>query len=355
MRALQIAPNDLNTLFNLATFYFMGNQLGEAADAYGQVLRIDPFHFNARNNREAVLKRMVPAWHFAMMNDYTRNTLYDDVIRRVAKGRTVLDIGTGAGLLAMMAARADAKWVVSCEAQPWIAAKAREVVAANGLADNVRIIAKHSTELRVGADLAERADVLVTEVFGTTIINEDIIPTVAHARTALLKPRAIVVPRAASARAYLAGGQALEGNLFVDRAADFIIDAFNTFAPTKLGMPVNHIPHEILSDDFEIFRFDLEDPPAQPENRLIEVAATRSGQCFGLVQWLRLDLAEGIVYENRPNPNAVIDSWGQVLHRFSHPIEIRIGQTVRLLAQHNRRALLIWDLQDERNTTAPIA
>jgi hypothetical protein len=58
-----------------------------------------------------------------------------------------------------------------------IAAKAREVVAANGLGDRIKLIARHSTELRIGPDLSERAQVLVTEVFGTSAINELVIPT----------------------------------------------------------------------------------------------------------------------------------------------------------------------------------
>jgi type III protein arginine methyltransferase len=101
-------------------------------------MEIDPLQLNARINLDAVLEKAVPPWHFAMMNDVPRNSAYEEAIRRVAPGRSVLDIGTGAGLLAMMAARAGAKWVVSCEQTPWIAAKAREVVAANGVGDRPR-------------------------------------------------------------------------------------------------------------------------------------------------------------------------------------------------------------------------
>jgi hypothetical protein len=32
-----------------------------------------------------------------------------------------------------------------------------------------------------------------------------------------------------------------------------------------------------------------------------------------------------------------------MLYRFSEPIELKAGDHVRLLAQHNRRVLLIWD------------
>ena len=344
-RACEIDPEDADAIGNIGTFHLAEGQINEAVTAYRRALEIDPHHLNSRVNLEVALKNAVPPWHFAMMNDVPRNAVYDEAIRRVAPGRSVLDIGTGAGLLAMMAARADAKWVASCEQTPWIAAKAKQVVAANGFGDRIKLIAKHSGDLKIGPDLSERADVLVTEIFGTAVINELVIPTLAHAHAQLLRPGAIVVPNAASARAYLAGGPALEGYFFVDGAAGFTIAAFNDFARMKMDLDVNHVPHDVLSDDFEVFRLDLTQPPAQPEKRVIDVVATTPGRCFGVVQWLRLDLAEGLTYENRPSPGATIDGWGHMLYRFSEPIELKAGDHVRLLAQHNRRVLLIWDMR----------
>jgi type III protein arginine methyltransferase len=345
-RALEIKPDDADAITNIGTFHLAEGQLYEAVAAYRRALAIDPPHLNARINLEAALKNAVPPWHFAMMNDAPRNAVYDEALRRVAPGRSVLDIGTGAGLLAMMAARAGAKWVASCEQTPWIAAKAREVVAANGLGDRIKLIAKHSTDLQIGLDISERAEVLVTEIFGTSVINELVIPTVTHAHAQLLRPGAIVVPNAASARAYLAGGPALEGYFFVDRAAGFTITAFNDFAKMRMDLEINHVPHDVLSDDFEVYRLDLARPPLQPEKRVIDVVATRPGRCFGVVQWLRLDLVEGLVYENRPSHGATIDGWGHMLYRFSEPIELKAGDRVRLMAQHNRRILLISNLRD---------
>jgi tetratricopeptide (TPR) repeat protein len=343
-RALAIDPTDADAISNMGTFHLGEGRLEEALAAYRRALAIDPQHLNARLNLGLALKNAVPPWHFPMMNDGPRNAVYDEAIRRVAPGRSVLDIGTGAGLLAMMAARAGARSVASCEVVPWIAAKARQVVAANGLADRIKLIAKRSTELQIGPDLPERAEVLVTEVFSTSGINEHVIPTLTHAHAQLLQPGATVVPNAASARAYLAGGAALEGYFHVDRAAGFTLTAFNDFAPTDLGLDVHYVPHDVLSDDFEVFRFDLMRPPLQPEKRVIDVVATGSGRCFGAVQWLRLDLVPGLVYENRPRPGATIDSWAHLLYRFSQPIEVKAGDHVRLLAQHNRRVLLISDL-----------
>jgi tetratricopeptide (TPR) repeat protein len=345
-RALEIDPRDPDTISNIGTYHLAEGQLYEAVAAYRRALAIDPLHLNARINVETALKNAVPPWHFAMMNDAPRNAVYDEAIRRVAPGRSVLDIGTGAGLLAMMAARAGARSVASCEQTPWIAAKAREVVAANGLADQIKLIAKHSSDLQIGADLSERAEVLVTEIFGSSVINELVIPTITHAHAQLLRPGAIVVPNAASARAYLAGGPALEGYFFVDRAAGFTLAAFNDFSKMRMDLDINHVPHDVLSDDFEVYRLDLTRPPLQAEKRVIDVVATRPGRCFGVVQWLRLDLAEGLIYENRPTRGASIDGWGHMLYRFSEPIELQAGDRVRLVAQHNRRMMLIWNSRD---------
>jgi hypothetical protein len=123
--------------------------------------------------------------------------------------------------------------------------------------------------------------VLVSEVFGSSVINELVIPTLEHAHAQLLQPGAMVVPKAASARAYLAGGPELEGNLFVDRAAGFTISAMNDFAVSKMGLDVSHVPHDVLSEDFEVFRFDLTQPSILSEKRVIDAVAVRSGRCFG--------------------------------------------------------------------------
>jgi predicted nicotinamide N-methyase len=344
-RALEIKPDDPDALTNIGTFHLGEGRLNEAVAAYRRALAIDPYHVNSRVNIEVALMKGVPPWHIPMMNDVPRNSAYDEAIRRVVPGRSVLDIGTGAGLLAMMAARAGAKWVASCEAVPWIAAKAAEVVAANGLGDRIKLIAKRSTDLQIGTDLPERAEVLVTEVFGSTVLNEHVIPTLAHAHAELLQPGVTVVPNAASARAYLAGSRALEDYLFVDRALGFNLAAFNDFSPAQMCLDVKYVPHDVLSDDFEVFRFDFAQPPVRSDKRLIDVVATGPGRCFGIVQWLRLDLVEGLFYENRPSPSATIDGWYHMLHRFSEPIELNVGDHVRLLAQHNGHSLLISDLR----------
>src|SRR5262249_27444265 len=110
--------------------------------------------------RELYTSQVRP-WHFRMMNDADRNRAYDAAIRRAVGPEThVLEIGTGSGLLAMMAARAGARLVSTCEQVEAIAETAADIVQRNGFGDRVKVIAKRSTQLAVGVDLPEPADLL---------------------------------------------------------------------------------------------------------------------------------------------------------------------------------------------------
>jgi protein arginine N-methyltransferase 7 len=340
-QVVALDPTNVWALTNMGTLHETERQLDQAIVAYKRALAIDPHAPTARANLANIYRTEVPGWHFTMMNDDKRNRAYDDAIRRLVPGRGVLDIGTGAGLLAMMAARAGAQWVTTCESNRVVADVARDILVANDLAPSINLVGKHSTALVLGVDLPRRADLLVCEIFGSTLINEELLPTLEHARANLLQPDAIVVPRRASMIGCLVGGAALGAYFFADKAVGFSVARFNEFAPPNLGMRLGQIAHEVLSADFTIFDFDLGQAKFTPEQRRIDVVATRHGRCFGIAQWIRLDLAEGIIYENRPSAGAEADSWAHMVHRFDAPIDLRPGDRLEVLARHDRFQLTI--------------
>ncbi len=83
----------------------------------------------------------IPRWHFAMLNDHQRNQAFFDAIEATDfVGKTVLDIGTGTGLLAMLIARRGAQHVYTCECNELVAEKAKEIIKAKeGLKKTSRI------------------------------------------------------------------------------------------------------------------------------------------------------------------------------------------------------------------------
>jgi type II protein arginine methyltransferase len=276
-----------------------------------------------------------------MVADEDRNAAYDAALRRAAPGRRVLDIGSGSGLLAMMAARAGAADVTTCEVVTPIAQVAAGIIAANGYSDRITLHAKHSEQLEIGVDMVERAQVLVTETFASGVLSEGVLPTIEHARRHLLTDDAVVIPRRAAARGYLVGGSAVEAQLYVSQATGFDLSGFDVLAPGKVGLHLDRLPHDVLSDDFELFDFDLTQYYFEPARRRLSVTATRPGRCIGVAQWLWLELDGQTTYENRPRPGAGANGWMHVLYRFRESLDLSAGDRVQVIASHSRTALTV--------------
>ena len=340
-RALGLKPDYAEACNNLGSIHRIAGRIEMAVECFRRALALKPDYAEAQENLRGAYRDVIPAWHFAMMNDEVRNRAYDEAIARAAPGKRVLDIGTGAGLLAMMAARAGAQQVTTVEMVSLIAERARDIIAANQLSDRVRVIGKPSTELLVGQDLVERADVLVTETFSSGLLNEGVLPTLEHAHEHLLLPGAAVIPAAASAMGYLAGGDMLRQKLFVDRAAGLDLGLFNDFAPPKVGLYLDREPHEILSEDMELIRFDLTQRRFPMGGRRVTIKATKQGVAVGIAQWLMLELDAETRYANRPSPDAGSNGWTHILYRFPHPVTVKAGDFIRLVVRHDRAQISI--------------
>jgi type II protein arginine methyltransferase len=341
-KALALDPNYSDALNNLGVIYRDAKNTDAAIAAFKRAVELDPASAQAKINLRSAYRDVVPAWHFAMMDDGVRNAAYDAAIKRAAPGKCVLDIGTGAGLLAMMAARAGAEHVMTCESVAVIAERAREIVARNGFADRITVIAKPSTELMALRDIPERAHVLITETFASNLIGEGMLPTLEHAHEQLLTPDASVIPAAGSVVGYLAGGEVLKGMLFVETIDGFDVSPFNDFGPPVLTARMDEVPHEQMSEDIELLRFDFKEKNFPMEKRRITIPATAPGVCIGIVQWIRLELDSETRYENRPAQGSGFNGhWGHLVHRFARPVPVMPGDVVRIEIRHDRNTVNI--------------
>jgi hypothetical protein len=216
-----------------------------------------------------------------------------------------------------------------------IAETAAEIVKRNGFGERVKVIAKRSTQLAVGVDLPERADLLISEILSDKLLEEGVINSTVHARRQLLKPNGIMIPRAIAAVVRLAGGDFLREATMVDRIDGFDLTPFNRFVANSISISMEAGQIETYSDDIEVFRFDLMADHHRPEERQLQMTARRTGTVIGLLQWLRLQLDDTESFENRPTDTVTPSAWRQVFYPFTRPLEVRQGETVALWAAHD--------------------
>jgi len=280
-------------------------------------------------------RRLIPRWHFAMLNDERRNAAFRAALQAIVRPEhAVLDIGTGTGLLAMMAARAGARAVVSCEAVTPIAHMARRIVAANGLAGRVDVIAKPSFDLKVGRDMPVRADVLVTETIDCGLLGESVLPIVRHARRHLLREGARVIPARARVFFRLVESRAIHRNNFARSAAGLDVSLFNRFS-TREYFPVrlSTWDHRPLCAATPLFDFDFQDGRLAPRRACIGVEPEQRGWVHGIVFWFELELSPGVHLSNSPDN---LDShWMQAVHCFERPVPVERGVSVVVRAAHD--------------------
>ncbi|HEX7966993.1 MAG TPA: tetratricopeptide repeat protein [Stellaceae bacterium] len=334
-RLAESRPQDAAAQIDFGMSALKAGDTETAIEALRRGVALDAENMAARAALGKLLRARVPQWHFLMLGDEARNAAYDAAIRKaVEPGALVLDIGTGSGLLAMMAARAGAGHVFACEAEPVLAAKAREIVRSNGLDHRITVIPKRSIELRVGHDLPRKVDVLISEIVDEVLLGEGIVRTLAHALTELVAEGAAVVPRAGVIHAMLVDSPTLHQRDHVRRAAGFDVSLFNEFSRFSCtAAELRRFDYRQLSAPVEAFRFDFSRPGIVPESKVIELAVSARGTGHALVTWFDLLLDD----EHRvgSNPLALSSHWGQVVHVCDSPRVVEAGEVVRVVASHD--------------------
>lgn len=333
-----LLPGDAGALINHANALQTLGRLEEAFTAYEAAQAADPLRGEARMGLANTLSRLVPQWHAPMMNDAVRNDAYEAALRRAVGPDThVLEIGTGAGLLALMAAAAGARRVTTCEMVAPVAAAARDIVAANGLADRITVIPRRSDALDADSDLGGRADVLVSEILSSELLSEGVLPSLEDAQARLLKPGGTVIPRAGALRCALVGGRFLEDHFETAAIKGFDVRRFRRLVARRAYMQAGAADCTRLSAVFEPFHFDLTGRTRTvPEQRRVAVPVTAGGRCLGVLQWIRLEMDAHTLFENDPADRQPVSGWQPVIYLFDAPVTVRTGQTVMLQAWHNR-------------------
>jgi protein arginine N-methyltransferase 1 len=133
--------------------------------------------------------------HEEMLKDEVRTLTYRNSMyhnRHLFKGKVVLDVGCGTGILCMFAAKAGAKKVIGIECSS-IVEYAEKIVKANKLDDVVTLIKGKVEEVTL-PDGLEKVDIIISEWMGYCLFYESMLNTVLFARDKWLAPGGLIFP-----------------------------------------------------------------------------------------------------------------------------------------------------------------
>jgi protein arginine N-methyltransferase 7 len=339
-KAIALKPDYAEAHSNLGNIYLDKNQ---PIDAYKHIkiaLHNSPKLATALLNESLALSRLVPLWHVPMMNEKKRNDAYYFALEAVINpNSSVFEIGTGSGLLSMMAAKMNVKKITTCESNPIIAEKANTIITNNGYRKVINLLSKKSSDVILDVDLSEKSNILVSEIFSSELLGEGVLPAIEDVKRRLLTLDAKIIPATASIMVSMFGGQEIQDILYVKNYYGLKIEEFNSIVPKKVTLINNQLPIKLFTDEFEAFRFEFESKSYFPtENKILNLPIKSSGVCCGIIQWIRLEMTKDIFYENHPSDGSTGSHWQHIAYLFKEPIEIREGQTAVLFAQHDRNA-----------------
>ena len=265
--------------------------------------------------------------HREYLSDRARISAFSRAICEVVKPHDiVLDLGSGTGILGLLACRAEAARVYSVD-DGGMTGLARQICRANGLQDRVVFIKELSTRV----DLPEKVDVVVADQIGQFGFNAGVLDYFSDARTRFLKPGGKMVPCGVDLIVAPVEAPELWNQVeFWNKApAGFDFGPARTLA-ANTGYPTNLRPEQLLGDPAQLVAFDLSQATADPFKAAVYVKAARDGTLHGIGGWFSAQLSPGVVMTNSPLAKDAINR-RQIFFPIDQSVEVRGGDGIRVM------------------------
>eukprot|EP00747_Dinoflagellata_sp_TGD_P165268 gnl/TRDRNA2_/TRDRNA2_186322_c0_seq1.p1 gnl/TRDRNA2_/TRDRNA2_186322_c0~~gnl/TRDRNA2_/TRDRNA2_186322_c0_seq1.p1 ORF type:complete len:399 (-),score=78.98 gnl/TRDRNA2_/TRDRNA2_186322_c0_seq1:58-1254(-) len=242
-----------------------------------------------RLQKDASVVLQANGYHFAMIQDTARNEFYHRTMQNTVRGKKVLVIGSGSGILDIIAAKQGAAHVDGVEASEDLQKVATRNVEKNGLAQSITIHHTLSTDFSYPSD-EDKADMLVAEILGDTLLGEGALEYVADARKRLLKPGAPMIPSGGAQMVTMVQSPELWHMHTVNGWNGIDLSAMNTFTDSfsifnrvfDTGLSDSHF--KPMSPQAVLFQVDfMADKPVSTKEGSVRLVAKESGPIHALL------------------------------------------------------------------------
>ena len=280
-----------------------------------------------------------------MVADNIRIDAYAHALEREIKpGDVVADIGTGPGILSLLACRFGAKKVYAFE-PGGVIELAREIAAANGFADRIQFISKKSTE----SSLPERVNTIVSDVRGILPFFDQGLVSVIDARERFLAPGGRMIPQ--SDTVWIAGVRDPELHReslgpWSGRPYGFDMSAACLRTTNSMSQCFLPSPDPLVLEPRCLATLDYMTLKQTDLQATVAWTVEHASQVHGLVLWFDSVLADGVTLTNRPGAPRLI--YRHVFFPWPEALEVSPGDmvTVHISARLvGNEYVWLWDTQ----------
>jgi protein arginine N-methyltransferase 1 len=259
-------------------------------------------------------------YHRTLVADRVRNEAFEEALRAVIKKgvTTVADIGTGTGLLALMAVKLGAREVFLYETAE-VAGVAAKVLKANG-ARNCHLFPCHSTEM---VD-PPKVDVVVSETLGNYALEEHIIETLVDARKRFLKPGGVLIPRKLEQFVAPVVSDRLHREFAAWDATGFDLSVAKTMSLNNIYVRTLMAKELLEAKAWDAIDLGNDSRSSRKGDASWKLKAATT--IYGFATWWSAELAPGIVLSTAPD--APRTHWEQLYFPLLSPITAKGGDTV---------------------------
>ena len=282
---------------------------------------------------------------FCLTETGTRLNEYAHAIAAsVHEGDVVLDLGTGSGLLAVLACQAGARRVYAVESSD--AVRLGELVASQTeFAPRIEFIQSESAQLT----LREPVDLIVADIHDTFGLQPGGLASFFDARNRLLRPGGIVIPRAIqllAAPVEAATFYAREIDVWARHVHSVDLSAVKPFA-------VNHVhagrfePAQLLSSPSPLGRVDLASSTSLQSGGTATVTIQRDGVVHGLCGCFVTTLADDAVMGNVPGDSSTTN-FAQAFFPLERPVSVTAGDELSIAIDSHDGHAVRWRVEFAR-------
>ena len=269
--------------------------------------------------------------HLTMLSDKMRLATYRQALKKtIIPGKSIVaDIGTGTGILAMMAAKLGAKKVYAVEAAS-IANIAETLIGNNSLSQRIEIIRGYSTNI----SLPEKADIVVSETLGFTGFEEKIIEIFADAKDRLARKGAVLIPNAVSLSLVPVSDNAIRKthiSFWKHSIDDFDFNYLSQLARNNIYSRVHFSERDYLSQPANVWKIVLGDKRHSKRFGSIKFEMEKDGNLEGFGGWFTANLFRDLTLTSNLGQQWVNENhWQQFFIPASQPLTLNKGQKVKI-------------------------